>query len=242
MSNAYVSINCARAHVSTSANAAMRSTCIFLCALLLLAPAFALTCTDGFYTFTRDEHEPACYFHATKHDGCPRENEGTDLVYVDRSPLNSKADVYLFNGTGAPLELSAAECASQFRIHLYLTAIFSPPNAEGLDNVTLGNNPDTAPHTSTYPYIFLDGKYVHGAVLHLEKYNLSTTMAHAYYMVTGITPIVEQSEQPHGIRPPDELDHTLAYAGLGSAASLFILLLIVLIISCRRHEKGSNLI
>jgi hypothetical protein len=208
--------------------------------MLALCAAMARTaagqCTKGFYTLEPDEHAPACLFHATYHDGCPRENEATDLVYVTLEGADvqaSNGDEYLQNGTGAPIELSASDCASQFRTRLYLSS--QPDDTTPRQNATLNNDPEHAPYSASYPYILLDDAFIQGATLTLSKVEFSVS-AHTYYQITHIEPLVAQKAQPHGIREADQLDHTLCYAGFGSAGGLFLLLIIVIALRCRGHS------
>lgn len=197
-------------------------------AALCVATATANTCTQGFYTLAPDEHAPACLFHATFHDACPRENEATDLVYL---PSTTGRDQFLRNGTGSPINISTEECASQFRTRLYLQGGINTTTY----TATLNNDPNHAPYSASYPYIFLDGEFVQGAVITLkEESNIATN---TYYQITHIAPLVKQKAQPHGIRKADELDNTVCYAGLGSAGGLFLLLILALAIRCRSRPK-----
>jgi hypothetical protein len=201
---------------------------------LCAARASAATCTAGFYTLAPDEHAPACLFHATFHNACPRENEATDLVYL---PYTTGKDKYLQNGTGSSIELSAEDCASQFRTHLYLFGGIGN-DTSAPQNITLNNDPDHAPYAASYPYILLDGAFVQGAVFTLKEVDIAS--GNKYYQITHIEPLVAQKAQPHGIRKADELDHTVCYAGLGSAGGLFLLLILALAIRCRSRPYSEE--
>jgi hypothetical protein len=202
---------------------------------LCAARASGATCTAGFYTLAPDEHAPACLFHATFHDACPRENEATDLVYL---PYTTGNDKYLQNGTGSSIELSAEDCASQFRTRLYLFGGIGN-DTSAPQKKTLNNDPGHAPYAASYPYILLDGAFVQGAVFTLQEVDIASEQ-HEYFQITHIEPLVAQKAQPHGIRQADELDHTVCYAGLGSAGGLFLLLILALAIRCRSKPSSDE--
>lgn len=188
------------------------------------------TCTEGFITIEPDEHKEACFFRAVKHTGCPDENDPSVYFRILQTQ-DSSSVTYLANGTSGGLQLDSTHCSAQFGTLLYFTS-------------TLHSNPKTgilgqlssSQYATTYPYILYEDHYVQGATLGLLPHGSQSSLATGLYQLTALTPIVKQGAQPHGIRKADELDHTLAYAGLGAASGLFVLLVITLVFMCTHHR------
>lgn len=230
MERACSSINCAPAvwakhsHPSAIIMAPTRTWTI----LLSLAALTAACDVRTFYTFRRDEHAPACYFHATLQTRCP--NAPDDYLVSVR---DAGGGDFLDNATLSPLQLSVSDCATQFRTRLYYDTEF---DTEATAPVTtqLADRAHGAPYAASYPYIYINNKYAHGGTIRMEPWPSNDQITANLFLATHLTPLVLQAEQPHGVRPPDERDNTLAYAlGIALGATAF-LLVIVLIFKCKK--------